>query len=157
MRMEKLKIEIPSLPDTDDVALFFQSVHDENIMKFPVLKETRRPTLSFVFLRDDQGKLRGAAAITLSYDLVWVDSIWIEPSLRRRGYGRMLYAAIEDLAYIKKKRWAGLSMFEFQNAVSFWEGLGFVRFGEVAGVEKGTGLIYLSKEIRSEDHSHQKA
>ena len=153
--MEKLKIEIPSLPDPGDVSRFFQSVHEENIAKCPALTETRRPAMSFVFLRDDGGKLRGAAAITFSYDLVWVDSIWIESSLRRLGHGRTLYGAIEDLAYLQKKRRAVLSTFEFQKAVPFWESLGFTRFGEVAGVDDGTRLIYFSKEIRSENRASQ--
>lgn len=155
--MEKLKIEIPSLPDAEDVALFFQSVHDENITKCPTLKETRRPAMNFVFLRDDHGSLRGAAAITFSYDLVWIDSIWIEPSLRRLGHGRALYEAIEDLAYVQKKRRAILSTFEFQNAVSFWESLGFVRFGEVAGLTEGTGLTYLFKEIRGDNRPRKRS
>ena len=149
-RVNEFKIEIPSLASPSDIGEFFQSVGDDNARKKPELAVFGRPSVNYVFLRDSQNKMCGGVCVSFTYDVVWIDSIWVAEEYRRQGHGARLYRAVEDLAYIKKKRRAVLSSFDFQNAGAFWKSLGFTQFGELASQDAGHRLVYYSKEIKSE-------
>lgn len=148
--MNELKIEIPSLASPSDIGEFFQAVGDDNARKKPDLAQFGRPSVNYFFLRDSQNKICGGVCVSFTYDVVWVDSIWVASEYRRQGHGARLYRAVEDLAYLKKKRRAVLSSFDFQGAGSFWQSLGFRKFGELPSEDKGHHLTYFSKEIKSE-------
>ncbi|CAN5552507.1 hypothetical protein BH10BDE1_BH10BDE1_33450 [soil metagenome] len=148
--MAQLKIEIPRIPNPADVAFLLSSLAANNgtLIQDPVM---RQPQAAFyAFLRDGANEVCGGAYLQESFDIVYVNSFWISKPYRGQGYGARLYRAIEDLAYIQKKRRAVLCVFEFQKAVGFWERLGFNRFGEVPADQNANRLIYMSKPIKSE-------
>lgn len=149
--VDELKIEIPSLASPSDIGEFFQAVGDDNVRKHPELAAFGRPSVNYFFLRDAENKMCGGVCVSFTYDVVWIDTIWVDPGFRRQGHGARLYRAVEDLAYLKKKRRAVLSSFDFQNAGDFWLSLGFAKFGEVPGERPGDRLQYYAKEIKSED------
>jgi GNAT superfamily N-acetyltransferase len=148
--MAQLKIEIPRIPKAADVSFLFSSLAKSNepLIRDPALLQ---PQSSFyAFLRDEANDVCGGAFLQESFDIVYVNSFWISERYRGQGHGSRLYRAIEYIAYIKKKRRAVLCVFGFQNAVPFWEKLGFSRFGEVPDENSANRLIYLSKTIKSE-------
>ena len=149
--MPEFKIEIPLLPVMSDVNYFFERVIEENqrLVADPEM-QSRRANSCF-FLRNEKNEICGGAVAEFRYDLVYVEAIWVAPEFRRQGHAARLYRALEDLAYIKNKRRAILSTFQFQDAIEFWKKQGFLKVGEIPGVQASDSLTYMYKMISSED------
>ena len=149
----ELKIEIPSMASMEDAKVYRLQYHAAQLA-FNVADEMKvRSTSNYAFLRDKQNVICGGAYITFTADLFIIESIWISTELRGHGHGSRLYQALEDLAYIKNKKTAMLSTFEFQNARSFWERLGFKEFGKLPGSQAGSNLVFMSKTIETENRA----
>jgi GNAT superfamily N-acetyltransferase len=79
---------------------------------------------------DGAGSLAGGCAGRTEDVWHWltIDTMWVDPTVRRRGIGRKLLGAVEDQARSRGCRWAKLNTWEFQ-APDFYEHLGYVVYG----------------------------
>ena len=148
-----IKIEIPTMASLDDVNFYRRQLLLEPSGVKAGEEIEQRESSNYAFLRDEQNQICGGAYVHFVFDLISIDSFWVSPKLRRQGLGARLYRALEDLAYVKKKKNAVLSTFEFQNAVLFWERVGFQEFARLPGYPKGSQLIYFSKKIEAENRT----
>jgi GNAT superfamily N-acetyltransferase len=130
----------------DDALWLLGKIHEEN--QGYSLDGTMKSRARRQFLRLDKDGVRvGGAFLQAGFDNVVIDSIWVEPSSRRKGYGRELFRSIVAWSKEQNKRRIILSTYEFQDALPFWTSLGFQIFGQLDDYPEGQKLFYMQKRI----------
>lgn len=99
---------------------------------------------AYFFLRDGNGKIRGAL---LSY--VWgkwlhVDTFWLDDDVRRHGWGSKMLEAAHEIGREKGATAAWLDTFSWQ-ARPFYERFGYEAVFEVADFPAGHSRIFMCK------------
>jgi len=93
---------------------------------------------------DERGQLSGGLQGAVEWDWLHLAHLWVrEP---RRGLGRRLVQAAEDLAREEGKRGLFLDTLAFQ-ARPFYEKLGFTVFGTIEGAAGEHARYFMAKRI----------
>ena len=99
------------------------------------------------FLRDESGQVRGGVFGNCgSFGWLYVDTLWVDESLRGQGFGAQLMAAIEAEARSRSCSHAYLSTFSFQ-AGEFYKKLGYTEFGRLPDFPPGHSRLFLKKDF----------
>ena len=138
-----VEITLTSSPETDPdaAAAVFKGLREYNQAR--VGPPGRHVQL---LLRDGEGTVCGGLIGRHLWGWLYVEALWIEESLRGRGWGTRLLTQAEAEA-----RGAGcirsvLDTFEFQ-ALPFYQGLGYSVFGVLEDFPPGYRRFYLAKRL----------
>jgi len=105
-----------------------------------------RPVQAYAL--DEAGRLVGGC--TGSTVDVWhwltLDTMWVDPRLRRQGIARELLRAVEGQARARGCRWAKLNTWDFQ-APGFYERLGYVVYGREIDYPPGHVNYLMRKDL----------
>lgn len=130
----------------DDSDYIRKKVIEHNLSKLP--EEVKHPVkkISFI-LRDKREKILGGITGTIFWYHLHIDFLWVDESLRSKGYGKQLLGNIEEIARENRCKLIQLDTFSFQ-APNFYQKYGY----EVVGVieehpNKGNQQYYLSKKL----------
>ena len=123
-----------------------KKVIEHNLSKLPDNVKHPVKNISFI-LRDDGGAILGGITGTVFWHHLHIDFLWVDESLRGKGYGKELLVKIEDVARENKCNLIQLDTFSFQ-APDFYQKYGY----EVVGVIKEHPIkesqqFYLKKEL----------
>ena len=99
-----------------------------------------------VLMRDDDGTLVGGAVGLVNWHWLQVSLLWVDDSLRGRGYGVRLMQLIEDAGRDRGCRAAHLSTFSFQ-APGFYESLGYEVFSTLEDYAPGHAKLFMRKRL----------
>lgn len=97
-------------------------------------------------LRNDDGKIVGGITGKIVWYHLHIDYLWVDDSLRGKGYGKELLIHIEKTARENNCRLILLDSFSFQ-APDFYQKLGFKVVGIVEDHPKGYKQYYLEKRL----------
>ena len=97
-----------------------------------------------VYLRDDDGAIRGGLAGFLAWKWLSIEWLWVSEALRGQGHGSALLRQAESLARDAGCVAVKLDTYEFQ-AKPFYEKHGYVVFGVLDGYPANTRTYYLKK------------
>lgn len=100
-----------------------------------------------IFLKDDSGKVFGGILAFLDSESVYIDTLWVEEKLQRKGFGTKLLGAVEQEAIKKGCKYLTVDTWDFQ-AEGFYLKNGYARLGEVKNYWLGHSKITLRKKIR---------
>jgi GNAT superfamily N-acetyltransferase len=103
-------------------------------------------TERFALLARDDASLRAGVVGVLFGGWLFVESLWVDDALRRRGIGRALMAGAEDHARVHGCHDAWLDTFQ---ARGFYERLGYVAFAELEHYPTGQSRHFLRKALRA--------
>jgi GNAT superfamily N-acetyltransferase len=98
-----------------------------------------------LILRDGHAKTAGGLVASTYWGWLHVDFVWVDEAVQRKGFGRQLLLTAEKLAARRKCHHAYLETYSFQDTLSFYERLGYVRFGVIEGVPTGHRKYFLCK------------
>jgi GNAT superfamily N-acetyltransferase len=104
-----------------------------------------------LLLRDSEDSLQGGLLGYTHWQWLFVSHLWIAEPVRGRGYGQSLIVRAEEEAIHRGCGHAHLDTFDFQ-ARGFYEGLGYMVFGQLAGFPPGHTRYFLCKELLSSAH-----
>jgi GNAT superfamily N-acetyltransferase len=96
------------------------------------------------FLRSEDGEILGGALGNTWGLWLYVSDVWIDPSMRGKGYATKLMTAIEQLAIQRGCVNSYLDTFSFQ-ARPLYEELGYKLFGTLENHPKGHSHYFLKK------------
>ena len=99
-----------------------------------------------LFLRDETGLIRGGLLGDAWGGWLHVTFLWIEQSLRGKGYGRLLMEAAEAEARDWGCRYAHLDSHSFQ-APEFYARLGYEEFGRLKDSPLGHEQVFMWKRL----------
>ncbi len=100
-----------------------------------------------VTLRAEDGALRGGIEAILHWDVVFIDTFWIDEELRGRKLGAQLIAAAETEARGRGANIAYLDTFSWQ-ARPFYERQGYAVFGELPYAEGKHRRYFMWKSLQ---------
>ena len=105
-----------------------KKVIEHNLSKLP--DDVKHPVKNISFiLRDEEEKILGGITGTIFWYHLHIDFLWVDESLRDKGYGKQLLNNIEDIARENRCKLIQLDTFCFQ-APNFYQKYGY----EVVGV-----------------------
>ena len=99
-----------------------------------------------LFLRDESGAVRGGLLGKRMWHWLYVETLWVDESLRHRGLGSRLLARAEAEATQAGCTRVLLDTFEFQ-ALGFYERHGYSVFGVLEDFPPGYRRYYLEKSL----------
>lgn len=99
-----------------------------------------------IFLKDNEGKVFGGVIVTFLWNGMEIDSLWVDDSLRGKGWGRKLMEAVEKEGIKRGCTIAYTNTFPWQ-APKFYEKLGYSLYGKLEDFPKGSFLSYYSKKL----------
>jgi GNAT superfamily N-acetyltransferase len=101
-----------------------------------------------IFLKNDSGKIFGGIQAFLGTESVYIDILWVEQSLQKRGYGTKLLEAVEREAIQNGCIFSLVDTWDFQ-AEDFYLKNGYERIGELKNYWLGHSKIFLRKNLKS--------
>ncbi len=107
---------------------------------------TRKSTSYSVLLKDPKDKMIGAVIVTFLWNGMEIKSLWVDESIRRKGWGRKLMQVAEEEAVKRGCTIAYTNTFTWQ-APGFYEKLGYKLYGKLEDFPKGSTLSYFSKQL----------
>jgi GNAT superfamily N-acetyltransferase len=99
-----------------------------------------------VFVRDGDGTIVGGVNGVTYWNWLFVEQLWLDESLRRRGWGRRLMAAAERVALDRGCTGAWVDTMSFQ-APGFYRRLGYRQFGELPDHPTGSSQMWFWKPL----------
>jgi GNAT superfamily N-acetyltransferase len=120
---------------------------DEGIIDVSREKVNRAEPVWFqVVARDDDGKILGGAVGKFNYDVVLLDTIWVDEKMRGTGIGRQLIDGFEAhsrklgavLAWLETRSW---------QARPFYEKCGYRVFGELPYLGGRHAQYFMRKDL----------
>ena len=106
----------------------------------------RKSELFSISLKDKNNKVFGGIIVTFLWNGMEINSLWIDDSVRKQGWGRKLLQAVEKEAVKRKCTIAYTNTFPWQ-APKFYEKLGYKLYGKLDDFPKGFSLSYYSKKL----------
>lgn len=106
----------------------------------------RRSELIHIFLKDKNAKVRGGVLITILWNGMEINALWVDKSIRNKGWGRRLLEAAEHEGKIRGCTIAYTNTFSWQ-APEFYAKFGYKPFGKLVNFPEGNELTYLSKNL----------
>ena len=97
-------------------------------------------------IRDEDGKLQGAALGEAGRGWLKVELIWIAKPFRHQGYGSKLLTALEARAIEMGAKQAFLDTFSYQ-ARPFYERHGYCVFGTLSDYPEGHCRFFMQKRL----------
>jgi ribosomal protein S18 acetylase RimI-like enzyme len=140
------EVKITNQWSQEDSDYIRKKVIEHNLSVLP--DEVKHPVknVSFV-LRNDEGDIVvGGITGTIFWYHLHIDFLWVDQSLRGRGYGKALLEQIEESAKEHHCRLILLDSFSFQ-APDFYQKYGYHVVGKVENHPKGHTQYYLEKRL----------
>ena len=104
------------------------------------------PVVPFAFFIRDEGKeIKGGCNGNIGYGWLYVDQLWVDESLRNKGYGTKLMKSAEKLALEKKCIAAAVNTASWE-ALDFYKKLGY-RVELERTLAQGLIFYFLRKEF----------
>jgi ribosomal protein S18 acetylase RimI-like enzyme len=99
-----------------------------------------------IFLKDQNEKVLGEVIVTFLWNGMAINSLWVDESIRKQGWGRKLMEAVEKEGKVHGCTVAYTDTFPWQ-APGFYEKLGYSLYGKLDDFPKGFALSYYSKKL----------
>lgn len=101
-----------------------------------------------ILLKEDKEKVMGAVIVTFLWNGMEINSLWVDETIRKQGWGRKLMQAVEKEAVKRGCTVAYTNTFPWQ-APEFYKKLGYELYGKLDDLPKGSSLSYFCKRLTS--------
>ncbi|MCR4263821.1 MAG: GNAT family N-acetyltransferase [Candidatus Roizmanbacteria bacterium] len=98
-----------------------------------------------VFLKVDE-KVLGGVIVTFLWTGMEINSLWVDESIRKQGWGRKLMEAVEEEGRKRGSTISYTNTFHYQ-APKFYEKLGYKCYGKIDNFPAGSYLTYYIKKL----------
>ena len=129
-------------PKQEDIQILYDGLKDHMIAK-----RNLSPIRFFAYyIKDDDGKIVGGCNGDILYGCLYVGTLWVDASLRGKGYGTKLMQAAEQLGKDSKCNFMAVNTMDWE-ALDFYKKLGYSVELERKGFEKDSIFYFLRKEL----------
>lgn len=140
----KYKITQETNPKYDDV-----QVLGDGIMEYASQRKGHKPIEFFAFfIRDENNQICGGCSCCNLYGCLYVDQLWVQETLRERGYGTQLMLAAEKLGREIGCTFSTVNTMDWE-ALDFYKKLGYEIEFERHGFLKNSTFYFLRKSIHN--------
>ena len=136
------EITLEEKPDPNDINFVRKKLQEYNSLH---VKSDNFLHLT-VFLRDSQGRIQSGLIGMTYWGWLYVEILWVEKEIRRKGYGNKVLAAAEQEAIRRGCLFAHLDTLSFQ-ALGFYKKQGYEVFGELKDLPIGYTRYFMKKVL----------
>ena len=129
-----------------DKAFLVDKLVDYNLSQVPATQEENFIDLSRKVLSEDGKILAGIIVRMYCWRCIFIDTFWIDESMRGEGLGTLLLEEVERVAKENGSHLIHLDTFDFQ-AKDFYLAHGYSVFGELEDCPKGHTRYFMSKVL----------
>lgn len=129
-----------------DKAFLVDKLVDYNLSQVPATQEENFIDLSRKVLSEDGKILAGIIVRMYCWRCIYIDTFWIDESMRGEGLGTLLLEEVERVAKKNGFHLIHLDTFDFQ-AKDFYLAHGYSVFGELEDCPKGHTRYFMSKVL----------
>ena len=129
-----------------DKAFLVDKLVDYNLSQVPATQEENFIDLSRKVLSEDGKILAGIIVRMYCWRCIYIDTFWIDESMRGEGLGTLLLEEVERVAKKNGSHLIHLDTFDFQ-AKDFYLAHGYSVFGELEDSPKGHTRYFMSKVL----------
>lgn len=129
-----------------DKAFLVDKLVDYNLSQVPATQEENFIDLSRKVLSEDGKILAGIIVRMYCWKCIYIDTFWIDESMRGEGLGTLLLEEVERVAKENGSHLIHLDTFDFQ-AKDFYLNHGYSVFGELEDCPKGHTRYFMSKVL----------
>ena len=105
------------------------------------------PVKSFsVSIKDEKGKIVGGACGVTIFGCLYTDMLWLDPTLRKQGYGKKLMLEAEKIALVRRCTFAIVHTMDWE-ALGFYQNLGYQVEHTREGYAKKSKQYLLRKKL----------
>ena len=137
-----MNIEICTKQDQD---YLIDRLVEYNLSQVKSDQEENFIDLSMKVVEDDK-IIAGIIAKMYCWNIVYVDTLWVDPDYRGRRIGEKLLARLEDEAKLKGAKLIHLDTFDFQ-AKDFYQKQGYEVFGKLKDCPENHCRYYMKKTL----------
>jgi GNAT superfamily N-acetyltransferase len=138
----KYQITSEKNPTLDDLQILNDGIAKQAKQK----KDMKQLDFFAFFIRDENGKIVGGCAGDNMYGCLYVGQLWIDESLRGKGYGTQLMQKAEALAKESGCNFMAVNTFDWE-ALDFYKKLGFFVEFERKGFDNDSIFYFLRKDL----------
>jgi ribosomal protein S18 acetylase RimI-like enzyme len=106
----------------------------------------RKVETSSILLKDENNKLFGVVSMSFLWNGMEIQSLWIDESVRKQGWGSKLMEAAEAEGIKRGCTFAYTNTFTWQ-APGFYEKLGYTLYGKLENFPEDNSLSYYRKSL----------
>lgn len=99
-----------------------------------------------IFIKDQKEQVLGGASGTLFYGSLYVDSLWVDETLRNQGWGKKLMYEAEKIGREHGALFVTLNTMDWE-ALPFYQKLGYSIEFTRTGYEKDSKMFMLRKNL----------
>ncbi|RHQ95216.1 GNAT family N-acetyltransferase [Peptoclostridium sp. AF21-18] len=129
-----------------DKAFLVDKLVDYNLSQVPATQEENFIDLSRKVLSEDGKILAGIIVRMYCWRCIYIDTFWIDESMRGEDLGTLLLEEVERVAKENGSHLIHLDTFDFQ-AKDFYLAHGYSVFGELEDCPKGHTRYFMSKVL----------
>lgn len=134
-----IKVEWTDKPNSNDIDFLTQKIIDET-------PEFGSAYSFAFFVRNDNNEIIAGCNGPIVYEEIYTDQLWVHPSHRKQGLAKKLMINVHKHGLEKGCRLATVSTMNFQNAIVFYQKLGYEIDYERKSYVNGSKL-FLSKKL----------
>ena len=106
----------------------------------------RKSEVFSIFMKDQNNKVLGGVIVSFLWNGMEIQSLWVDESQRKQGWGQKLMEAVEAEAIKRGCTLAYTNTFSWQ-APDFYSKLGYTLYGKLEGFPEGNSLSYFCKKL----------
>lgn len=129
----------------DEQEYLIDRLVEYNLSQVKSKQEENFIDLSMKLVEDDK-IIAGIIAKMYCWNMVYVDTLWVDANYRGRKIGEMMLARLENEAKSKGAKLVHLDTFDFQ-AKGFYEKQGYVVFGKLDDCPENHCRYYMKKVL----------
>lgn len=99
------------------------------------------------FIRDDNNNIIAGCNGSVIFGAIYTDQLWVQPEYRQQGLGRQLMQSIHDYGQSIGCTMAIVATMNFQEALPFYDKLGYKLEFERKGYSQGASHMFLRREL----------
>ena len=139
-----MKIEFTKNPTSTEIDFLTNAINAET----PTFGEMS----PFAFLiRDENGEIIAGCNGYTIYGSIHTDQLWVHPDHRKSGLGKQLMQQVIEYGIQERCIKATLCTMNFQNALGFYQKLGYVIDFEESGYTNDSKCIFLSRKLENKN------
>lgn len=135
-----MNIEFTTNSSSTDIDFITQKINEESL-------EFGSAYPFAFYIKDEDSKLIAGCNGSVIFGSIYTDQLWVDHKHRKMGLGKQLMDQVHDYGLKMGCTSATVTTMSFQNALSFYENLGYNIDFERAGYSHQSRCIYLKRNL----------
>lgn len=136
-----MNIEHTNSPALKDIEYLTAKINEET-------KEEYGSSVPFAFfIRNKDEQIIAGCNGYVIFGCIYTDQLWVDYNYRHQGYAKSLMQQVHEYGRKKSCSMATICTMTFQNAINFYEKLGYKVDFERQGYAKNASCLFLRKDL----------